>query len=150
MILRSHESNKLLKTLEEFYNQELRLYHSTKEKENKDNIVLYQSLSNFFNSYAKHYNKVHERKGTLFTRAFRRKLVTSDTYLQDLIIYLHQNPVKAKLCSQASEWKFSSYNTIIGTEATFVEREEIINLFFDLENFIACNNKPLTDLDSTF
>lgn len=120
---------------------------STEGKANRDSIVLYQSLSNFFNSYAKHYNYSHNRKGTIFTRAYRRKLIDSDTYLQDLIKYVHLNPVKANISPKPGHWEFSSYNEIIGTHETFIQRDRVIELFSDLTNFKACHDIQIINLE---
>ena len=35
-----------------------------------------------------------KRTGSLFEKKFERKIVNSDTYLQNLIHYIHYNPVK--------------------------------------------------------
>ncbi len=148
LILNSLETKAILAALEKFYESEKRIFDSTKGKENRDFIVLPQSLSNFFNSYSKNYNKIHGRKGTLFTRAFRRKEVGSDTYLQDLIKYVHLNPVKANFCQHPWQWKFSSYNDIVGTHDTFVKRDRVIELFDDLPNFIAVNNNFPINLEN--
>jgi putative transposase len=100
-----------------------------------------KQYSHLFNAYAKHFNYVHGRKGTLFTRAFRRKLIESEDYLKQLICYIHQNPVKAGYCKKPGEWRYSSYEAITGVKNTLVRRKEVIELFNDIENFIFCNSK---------
>ena len=47
LILNSHETKAILETLEQFYKVKELPYQSTKGKEDRDSIVLYQSLSNF-------------------------------------------------------------------------------------------------------
>ena len=55
--------------------------------------LLSKQFSNLFNSYAKAYNKMYERKGSLFNRPFKSKLVSDDNYLTTLIYYIHHNPI---------------------------------------------------------
>ena len=100
-----------------------------------------RQFSHLFNSYAKYFNYIHLRKGTLFTRAFRRKWVESEDYLKQLICYIHQNPVEAGFCNKPDQWKYSSYNAITGLKNTLVCRKEVIELFDDVENFIFCSSK---------
>jgi len=52
-----------------------------------------QPFSNFFNSYAKSFNRKYHRKGSLFNRPYKRKKVSSDDYLTKIIHYIHYNPV---------------------------------------------------------
>jgi len=107
------------------------------------NKSLSQIFSNFFNTYAKHYNFWKKRTGTLFKRAFRRKEIEDMEYLRKLICYIHQNPVRAGLANKPDEWKYSSFHALIGVQPTLIPRKEIISLFGDLQNFIYCNLKQV-------
>jgi len=49
-------------------------------------------FSHFFNAYAKYYNNQTNRHGALFERPFKRKLIDSEDYLRQAILYIH--PVK--------------------------------------------------------
>jgi len=101
-----------------------------------------QVYSNFFNAYAKHYNLVKTGTGTLFKRAFRRIEVKDLEYLRRLICYVHQNPVSAGFVLKPEEWKYSSCLSFFSEKPTLLPREEIIQLFDDLENFKQCHAKP--------
>ena len=96
-----------------------------------------QYLSNFLNAYAKAYNKRYNRKGSLFMRSAGRVKVDSDSYFKQLIKYIHLNPVKPGLVLKSGEWKFSSYNEVITQTDTFIEKEYLLELFDDIEDFIA-------------
>ena len=97
-------------------------------------------FSNFFNTYSKHFNFKAKRQGALFKRAFMRKEITEMKYLLNLICYVHQNPVSAGFAFKLPEWKYSSYNAIIGQHPTLILKEDVINLFNDLENFKYCHS----------
>jgi putative transposase len=60
--------------------------------------LITKQFSNFFNAYAKAFNKQHKRKGSLFMHTFKRKRVTEKTYLLKLVHYIHYNPVESGLC----------------------------------------------------
>src|ERR1017187_553454 len=99
-------------------------------------LFLSQQFSNYFNSYAKAYNNENYRRGALFKRAFRREPVLTSDYLKRLIRYIHQNPVKDGFASEIGVWKYTSYNSILSSNPTLIPRNDVIELFGDLENFI--------------
>lgn len=49
-----------------------------------DRLTILQ-FSHLFNAYTKAYNKVYKRRGSLFIRAFKRKEISSDSYLTNII-----------------------------------------------------------------
>ena len=61
-------------------------------------ILPSQSFSNLFNAYTKAFNKSYNRHGALFERPFRRKQISFDNYFQNVIVYIHNNPVHHKIC----------------------------------------------------
>jgi putative transposase len=111
--------------------------------------LILQQFSNFFNGYAKAFNKQQNRKGSLFMHPFKRKQVTDITYLRKLIHYIHYNPVNHGFCNAAYNWKHSSYSVIISGTKTTLEREEVIGYFEELENFMYCHQYPsgMTGID---
>ena len=102
-------------------------------------MFLSRQFGNLFNSYAQAYNKVNRRMGSLFTNRFKRQVIEDEEYLKTIIVYTHNNPVKAKMVKTAKDWKFSSYNSILSSKDNFVKRNEVIELFDDVENFIYCH-----------
>ncbi len=110
---------------------------SVPRRVNKKNIG--QQFSNLFNSYAQTFNKENIRKGSLFVNRYKRKLISDEKYLLKLIHYIHFNPVAADLCEDLTDWKYSSYNAIIGNHFTLVVRQQILDLFEDKGNFIYCH-----------
>ena len=107
--------------------------------------LISNQFSNFFNSYAKAFNKCHNRKGSLFMHTYKRKRIQDKKYLYKLVHYIHFNPIEAGLCANINEWQYSSYNSIISEKATYIKREEIIEWFADVENFIYAHKlQPLS------
>ena len=98
--------------------------------------LLSRQFSNFFNRYAKSFNKQEYRRGTLFMASFKRKPVESDYYLKRLIRYVNLNPVKDKFVNLPNEWKYSSYNGLVSLKPTLLIRDDVMELFDTRENFI--------------
>jgi len=116
---------------------------NTEEKE------VTQAFSNLFNSYAKAFNKQINRTGSLFEKHFKRIKLKDETYLKQLIVYVHLNP-KHHFDLDFRNFKFSSYNAFFSDKETKIEREETINLFGDLDNFIFCHNQKNDLLNETY
>ena len=93
-------------------------------------------FSHFFNSYTQAFNKMHKRKGSLFAPNFKKKIITDKIYLQQVILYVHLNPVKHGLTKNFAAYLYSSYASILSTKPTLIKREEVIFLFDDEDNFI--------------
>ncbi|MDT0644093.1 hypothetical protein RM553_14745 [Zunongwangia sp. F363] len=106
---------------------------------------LSKGFSNFFSSYTQAFNKQQNRRGSLFMKNFKRKCIEKEDYLYNLIPYIHNNPVAAKLCEKAEDWEFSSYNSIISEKPTLLQREEILEYFDGRSNFISFHKKPNND-----
>jgi putative transposase len=97
-----------------------------------------QGLSNLFNAYAKAFNKQNSRTGSLFEKHFKRIQIENETYLLNLIQYVHLNP-KHHLDLDYKNFQFSSYQSIISDKPTRLLRDEVIQLFDSLENYIYCH-----------
>lgn len=97
-----------------------------------------QSFSNLFNAYAKAFNKQNNRTGSLFEKHFKRIKLQNEDYLKQLILYVHLNP-KYHLNIDFKAYQFSSYKAILSTKITKVKRQEILNIFGGIENFIFCH-----------
>ncbi len=83
------------------------------------------------------YNAKYQRSGHLFQDRFKSEPVDTQEYLQMVIRYIHQNPVKAKLCKQISEYAYSSYAEYLGG-SELVDTAYILDIW-PLDEFIALN-----------
>lgn len=116
-------------------------------KEIDDQKMISRAFSNFFNAYAKSINKKYNRTGSLFRDRFRRIKVLDEEYLKKLIIYVNLNPIYHGFVSKLNEFKHSSYLSLISDDETFIEKEEVIHLFNDTENFIFYLNTQKIEFD---
>lgn len=61
-------------------------------------------------TYAKFYNKLYNRVGYVFRNRYLAKPILDERNLKKCVVYIHRNPVVAKMTKKKSEYKFSSYN----------------------------------------
>lgn len=86
--------------------------------------------------YVYWYNAKYQRVGHLFQDRFKSEVVEDSKYLCTVIRYIHQNPLKAGLCTQLEDYPFSSYREYISSpelidmEAVeeYVSRESVIEM----------------------
>lgn len=98
-------------------------------------IFLSRQFSNLFNSYTKSFNKMYDRKGSLFQQNFKRKKIENETYFTRLVQYIHCNPVHHGFVTNAEDWHWSSYNSYFSTKKTQLSKEEAIKWFGNIEDF---------------
>ncbi|MCC7158202.1 MAG: transposase [Ignavibacteria bacterium] len=103
---------------------------------------LEKSFKDFFISYAKSINKSYDRTGSLFEYKFKRKLITKDSYLQNIVAYIHLNLVRAGLSKNMIEWKHSSFGLFKEEQESIlrVDIAEVLNWFNGMDNFIEFHN----------
>jgi REP element-mobilizing transposase RayT len=106
-------------------------------------------FSHLFNAYAQAINKQQGRTGSLFERPFHRISVETEAYLQTLVVYIHQNPVRHGFVSSCGDYPWSSYQSILSTKPTGVEREAVLEWFGGRENFVAMHRR-MVDLDTLY
>ena len=92
-------------------------------------------FSKLFNSYAQAFNKRIGRRGNLFQRPFKRKIIENDQYLKQVILYIHNNPVHHGFCEQPIEYPWSSYLTCVSIKPTKLRRDKVIGWFDNQANF---------------
>lgn len=100
-----------------------------------------RQFSHLFNAYTQSINKRYKRTGSLFEKDFERIQITSDNYFQNLIYYIHNNPVKHGFVESMIEYPWSSYGTIISKKSTKLKRNRIIEIFDDIDNFKYYHNR---------
>lgn len=95
-----------------------------------------RQFSHLFNAYTQAINKRHKRTGSLFEKNFERKLVSSESYFQKLIFYIHNNPVHHGFVKQMSLYPWSSYQSVVSEKPTMLKRNEVFDLYGTKEDFI--------------
>jgi REP element-mobilizing transposase RayT len=103
------------------------------------------AFSNFFNSYAKAINKAYGRTGSLFQHPFGRIPVLTQSYLIQLVRYIHLNPQKHGLVSDFREWSYSSYQAYLSNQSTRLQRDDVLGWFDGAQGFAAAHQTPIDD-----
>lgn len=64
--------------------------------------------------YTQGFNRRHGRAGHVLQGRYKAVLADKDAYLLELSRYIVLNPVRARLCAAAGEWRWSSYLAVMG------------------------------------
>ena len=65
-------------------------------------------------SYVYWYNWKYGRRGHFFQDRFKSEAVEDDSYFLTVIRYIHQNPLKAGIVKDITDYRWSSYGEYIG------------------------------------
>jgi len=58
--------------------------------------------------YAKYFNRIHRKIGHVFQGRYRAILCQKESYLLELVRYIHLNPVRAHLVESPQQWRWCS------------------------------------------
>lgn len=97
---------------------------------------LNENFRRFQISYSKALNKQLGRKGGLFMHNYCRKEINDQNYMNQLVVYIHHNPVNAGLCNDPANWKYSSFGEILENNSGIIQPKTTIDLFSGYDNFL--------------
>ena len=99
------------------------------------------NLSKFMQSiqtaYTVYYNWHHKKRGHLFQGRFKSILVDKDNYLLELSRYIHNQAVRAGICSSPRQYKWSSYRFFITSQVSRVVSPKIVLKILDGDIIVA-------------
>ena len=75
----------------------------------KENKELSKSMAIINTKYGIFYNKNRNRVGYVFRNRYYTQVIKNEKHLYNAIVYIHRNPVKAKMVRKMEEYEFSSY-----------------------------------------
>ena len=78
--------------------------------------------------YSKYYNKKKQRVGYVFRNRYVSEPIIKEEQLLNCIVYIHKNPLKAKIVKSEKEYMYSSYNEYV--EKYGIINEETIKFIF--------------------
>lgn len=85
-------------------------------------------MQNLLYRFTRYYNKRHRKIGHLFQGRYRAILCDKESYLLELIRYLHLNPVRAKLVRDPKQYRWSSHGTYLrGKDGGGIALEEVLS-----------------------
>ena len=93
-------------------------------------------------SYVYWFNWKYERCGHLLQERYKSEVVESDAYFLTVLRYIHQNPVKAGLAKNVTDYKWSSFHE-------YIEKPLITEINFALDMF-SPNRKKAIELFAAY
>jgi len=81
--------------------------------------------------YAVRFNRRHDRVGHVFQARYRAILVERETYLLNVCRYIVRNPVRAGICADPADFRWSSYRQTagLGRRRGFLASGAVLGLF---------------------
>jgi putative transposase len=73
-------------------------------------------LQSLLTGYVRRFNKIHQRRGHLFEGRYKAIVCERDSYLLELVRYIHLNPVRAAIVKRPSDWQWSGHTEYLGRE----------------------------------
>jgi REP element-mobilizing transposase RayT len=122
---------------EELLIKNLQGFDKQKARQNLEGFLakeISQQFSNLFNSYTKSFNKVYNRKGSLFIPRFKHKEIKTEDYLKQVLLYIHNNPAHHGFTSNALDWKYSSIHSYLKNPNENIKK--LIGFFGSTEEYI--------------
>lgn len=83
-------------------------------------------IKRLLTKYVMKFNKKYQRSGALIGSRYKSKVVEIDEYFIPLIVYIHQNPLKAGIVRRLESYKYSSFNEYRG-------KQEFVDIKLSLE-----------------
>lgn len=74
--------------------------------------------------YAMSFNAINDRVGHVFQDRYKSEIISDDEYLLQVVRYIHNNPVKAKIVASQDSYRWSSFNEYIKKEYYIVNPDE--------------------------
>lgn len=73
-------------------------------------------LQSLLTGYVRRFNKTHRRRGHLFEGRYKAIVCDRDSYLLELVRYIHLNPVRSAMVKRPGEWRWSGHGEYLGKE----------------------------------
>lgn len=104
-----------------------------------------QAFANLHNAYARAFNQFYGRVDALFQHPFRRIEVRSEAHLLRLVVYIHRNPQRHGLIPDFRRWQYSSYQSLVSTAPSRLQRAVVLEWFAGRATFISAHTDDMDD-----
>jgi len=83
--------------------------------------------------YTQRYNRRRKIDGQLFRGRYKSILVDEDSYLLELLRYIHRNPVRAGICESVKEYQWSSHHAYVSNAQKWdwLHKNTLLGMFAD-------------------
>ncbi|OGQ55504.1 MAG: hypothetical protein A3I75_06545 [Deltaproteobacteria bacterium RIFCSPLOWO2_02_FULL_50_16] len=95
------------------------------------NAQLSRALRHLNGVYTQRFNRRHKTDGPLFRGRFKSKIIEKETYLLELVRYIHLNPVKAALTKRPQDHRWTSHLAYINDKhnVSWLFTDEVLSYF---------------------
>ena len=76
---------------------------------------------------------------------YKRKHVDTEKYYSNLVVYIHNNPVKHGFVEHQLEYPWTSYLLIKEEKDSFVNTQDVLDLFDGVENYEYVHQQELDE-----
>jgi len=80
-------------------------------------VPLSKVMARLLSGYAARFNRTHKRSGHLFQNRYKSIICQEESYFEELVRYIHLNPVRARLASdmeRLSTYRWSGHSVLLG------------------------------------
>ena len=127
--------------------EEQKRFLKTEEKDRTVAKLVSHQFLRFFTSYSMYYNGKYSDSGNLMARRFKRIEVEDSGHLFQLIRYIHRNAEKHGLVADFRYYKWSSYLSFLSNQPTKLAREEVLEWFESMDDFLTMHHSKKYDED---
>jgi REP element-mobilizing transposase RayT len=93
-------------------------------------IPLSKIMHNLSFRYTSYFNWRHARVGHVFQGRYKALLIDADSRLQELVRYIHLNPVRAGIVADAVDFEWSGHRVYLGlAHKVWISTEAVLSLF---------------------
>jgi REP element-mobilizing transposase RayT len=100
-------------------------FHLLMEVGRSSTSVVMQRL---LTSYTKHFNKKYNKIGHLFQGRYKSIICEKDSYLLELVRYIHLNPFRAGLVNRPLDWEWSGHKEYFVDNSKLVDNMEVLGM----------------------
>jgi hypothetical protein len=68
--------------------------------------------------------------------------VDDESYLTNLVLYIHYNPVRHGLTREIVYYPYSSFSEVVGSSPALVNRDEVLSWYDGLQSFLVDHRLP--------
>jgi len=86
-------------------------------------------MQNLTFRYTQWFNGRHKRVGHLFQGRYKANIVDAESYLLELMRYIHLNPYRAKITKKPEKYRWSSYRFYLKDELPWLPTEFVLGQF---------------------
>lgn len=80
--------------------------------------------------YTQYFNRTYKSDGPLFRGRYKSIVVESDSYLLELVRYIHRNPLQGGLVKHLEDYRWSSHRMYIsrGNEVNWLHKDYVLSM----------------------